>query len=172
MASQAGEDERLRMQGKKQAVSPRAGRVGPCSRVRTAGARPRSHLHAVPHLPGSVGGATASGVATATTRRRLGVGKMGDGPQRGEPERALMRAVLEDAIRCLVGEGRPLARRGRLAAQARKWVTTRDARWPYSFDNVCYALNLVPEGARRRLLGSREMAAVIFRRVIQAALAP
>jgi hypothetical protein len=38
--------------------------------------------------------------------------------QRGEPERALMRAVLEDAIRCLVGEGRPLARRVRLVAQA------------------------------------------------------
>ena len=83
-----------------------------------------------------------------------------------------MRAVLEDAIRCLVGEGRPLARRARLAAQARKWVATREGHSPYSFDNVCYALNLTPEGVRRCLLGSREMAAVICQRVIQAALAP
>ena len=172
MTDQAGEGERLRMHTGKQAASPRGRRVGPCSRVRTAGARPRSYLRAVSHLPGSVGGATASGLATGTTRRRLGVGKMGDGPQRGEPERALMRAVLEDAIRCLVGEGRPLARRVRLAAQARKWVTTPDARWPYSFDNVCYALNLVPESVRRRLLGSREMAAAICQRVVQAAMAP
>jgi len=44
MADQAGEGECLRMHGEKQAVSPCAGRVGPCSRVRSAGARPRSSL--------------------------------------------------------------------------------------------------------------------------------
>jgi hypothetical protein len=172
MSEQAGEGERLHTRGEERTASPYTGRAKTCSRLRSAGARPHSYLRAVPHLPASVDGAAASGVATGTMRRRLGVGKMGEGPQRGEPERALMRAVLEDAIRCLVGEGRPLARRALLAAQARKWVAKRDARWPYSFDNVCCALNLAPEAVRPCLLGSRQMAVAIYQRVTRAALAP
>src|SRR5207245_7357753 len=42
------------------------------------------------------------------------------GPSAGE--RALMRAVLEDAIRCLRGEAGPVHQRTRLAAEARSWI--------------------------------------------------
>jgi hypothetical protein len=96
---------------------------------------------------------------------------MGDRPRPGEPERALMRAVLEDAIRCLAGEGRPLAHRAQLAAKARNWVATCDTHWPYSFDNVCSGLDLEPDRVRARLLGSREVLTTICTRVARTVLA-
>src|SRR5439155_20950884 len=53
------------------------------------------------------------------------------GPAAGE--RALMRAVLEDAVRCLVGEVGPRRQRGQLAAEAREWIEAGDLCWPFSF---------------------------------------
>src|SRR5438046_8418742 len=47
-------------------------------------------------------------------------------------ERALMRAVLEDAIRCLVGEVGPPHQRGALAAEARERIETADPHRPLS----------------------------------------
>ena len=67
-------------------------------------------------------------------------------------ERALMRAVLEDAIRCLVGEVGPPHQRGALAAEAREWIETADPRWPFSFENLCDGLGLEAGNLRRRLL--------------------
>ena len=67
-------------------------------------------------------------------------------------ERALMRAVLEDAIRCLVGEVGPPHQRGALAAEAREWIETADPRWPFSFENLCDGLGLEAANLRRRLL--------------------
>lgn len=68
-------------------------------------------------------------------------------------ERALRFAILMDAIRCLAGTpgGR---RRDRLvlARRAEVWVRRRDTRWPFSFDNVCDALNIDAERMRRYLL--------------------
>src|SRR5438477_6431231 len=72
------------------------------------------------------------------------------GPAAGE--RALMRAVLEDGIRCLIGEVGPRHQRGALAAEAREWIETADSRWPYSFENVCDSLGLHAANLRRRLL--------------------
>src|SRR3989454_5460903 len=72
------------------------------------------------------------------------------GPAAGE--RALMRAVLEDAIRCLVGELGPRHQRGALAAEARQWIEIADPRWPFSFENVCDGLGLNAANLRRRLL--------------------
>src|SRR3989442_1057116 len=72
------------------------------------------------------------------------------GPAAGE--RALMRAVLEDAIRCLVGELRPRRQRGALAAEAREWIEVADPRWPFSFENVCDGLGLDAANLRCRLL--------------------
>jgi len=72
------------------------------------------------------------------------------GPAAGE--RALMRAVLEDAIRCLVGELGPRHQRGALAAEAREWIEVADPRWPFSFENVCDGLGLDAATLRRRLL--------------------
>jgi len=72
------------------------------------------------------------------------------GPAAGE--RALMRAVLEDGIRCLIGEVGPRHQRGALAAEARQWIETADPRWPFSFENVCDGLGLEATNLRRRLL--------------------
>ena len=72
------------------------------------------------------------------------------GPSAGE--RALMRAVLEDAIRCLTGEAGLVHQRTRLAAEARSWIEASDPRWPYSFENLCDGLGLDAANLRRRLL--------------------
>ena len=71
-------------------------------------------------------------------------------------ELALMRAVLVDAIRCLGGEVGPSRQRAKLAAEAKAWIETRNARWAFSFENVCDQLGVDPERVRGRLL---EMAA-------------
>jgi len=66
----------------------------------------------------------------------------------GEGERALMRAVLTDAIKCLSGAGRE----GQLLkADARRWLASRDVLWPFSFENICGALDLDAPTLRRRL---------------------
>jgi len=62
-----------------------------------------------------------------------------------------MHAVLEDAIRCLHGGGSPMRERLALAAEARAWVEARDGRWPYSFENICEALDIDPKRLRVRL---------------------
>ena len=72
------------------------------------------------------------------------------GPAAGE--RALMRAVLEDAVHCLVGEVGPRRQRGQLAAEAREWIEAGDSRWPFSFENVCDALGFHAPSLRGRLL--------------------
>ena len=74
---------------------------------------------------------------------------------RGRGERALMCAVLEDAIRCLMGQGYPGHSRGLLAARARAWVAARDLRWPFSFECICDALGIESSALRRHLLRDR-----------------
>jgi hypothetical protein len=69
-----------------------------------------------------------------------------------EPERRLAFAVLADAVRCfqlnLGAEGR---RKNREFAEAQSWLfeTTDDG--PFSFDSVCYLLELHPASLRRAL---------------------
>jgi len=72
------------------------------------------------------------------------------GPAFGE--RALMRAVLEEAIHCLAGETGPVDERARLAAKARAWVADDDLQWPFSFLNLCDALGFSAGALRARLL--------------------
>lgn len=90
------------------------------------------------------------------------------GPAAGE--RALLRAVLEDAIRCMAGEIGPVRERPVLAAEARAWVGDRDRQWPMSFENVCDALGFAPEALRDRLL--RDHPVLAFVDVSDARLAP
>jgi hypothetical protein len=77
------------------------------------------------------------------------------GPAAGE--RALMRAVLEDATRCLAGEIGPVRERPQLAAEARAWIEDDDTRWPYSFANVCDSLGFDIDSLRSRLLQDAPM---------------
>ena len=73
--------------------------------------------------------------------------------ERGSGERALLCAVLGDAVRCLTRTiGGREEDQVRLAIQARRWIMKRGEDWPYSFDNVCVALGLHPRLVRRRLL--------------------
>jgi hypothetical protein len=67
-------------------------------------------------------------------------------------ERALMLAVLEDAINCLHGDAGPARERRQLAADSRAWFTSGDMRWPFSFPNLCEALGFEPDVLRARLL--------------------
>ncbi len=70
----------------------------------------------------------------------------------GAPERALMRAMLQDAVLCLLGEAAPADERTRLAADARYWVESCSREWVFSFESVCDALGIDPDYARRNLL--------------------
>src|SRR5206468_4054491 len=72
------------------------------------------------------------------------------GPAAGE--RGLMRAVMEDAVRCLSGQVGPVRERPQLAVEARAWIETVDYRWPYSFVNVCDHLGFEAEQLRALLL--------------------
>ena len=68
-------------------------------------------------------------------------------------EKALMLAVLEDAIRCFQEYFRTTRARPRmLSRQAERWIRTRDWNWPFSFNNVCEALGIDPDCMRDTLL--------------------
>ena len=69
----------------------------------------------------------------------------------GTAERALMRAVLGDAVLCLLYGDRN-AKRAALAREARRWIQSPDRQWPFSFENVCAALGIESTWFRRRLL--------------------
>ena len=64
-------------------------------------------------------------------------------------EKALMLAVLEDAIRCLYHRSRVP---GRLAREAEAWIRAKDPRWPFSFVNVCAHLDIDVDRLRAVLL--------------------
>jgi hypothetical protein len=66
-----------------------------------------------------------------------------------QPEKRLMLAVLEEAIatfqRHVVAENR---RSQRLVEEVECWASGTETDWPFSFENVCAALNLEPEYLR------------------------
>ena len=67
--------------------------------------------------------------------------------------RALMLAVLEDAVRCIQEghHGRRFHAR-RLAAEAEAWVRSDRTSWPFSFVNICEVLGFDAGAVRGRLL--------------------
>lgn len=67
-------------------------------------------------------------------------------------ERALMCAVLEDAVECLAGRRAPQRLRAQLATEARVWLEDRDRHWPFSFERICATLDLDADKLRARLL--------------------
>jgi hypothetical protein len=67
--------------------------------------------------------------------------------------RALMLAVLEDAIRCIEeGRGRCRFDIRRRAAEAEAWVRCDRGEWPFSYVNICEVLGFDPDAVRVRLL--------------------
>jgi hypothetical protein len=66
--------------------------------------------------------------------------------------RALMEAILEDAISCVQKQAlTPSRRHARLAREAEQWISADNTTWVFSFLNVCAALGLEPDYLRTRL---------------------
>lgn len=54
-----------------------------------------------------------------------------------------MLAVLSDAIECYQKYATATTRRGRnLFTNAERWINSRDASWPYSFEHICDVLSI------------------------------
>ncbi len=79
-----------------------------------------------------------------------------------EPEKALLMAVLEDAIHQYLKYSRALDRDGQERfREVADWIMADDDRWIFSFKNVCELLSLDPDFVRRSVLerktpGARE----------------
>ena len=70
-----------------------------------------------------------------------------------EPEKKLMLAVLDDAIRCLLDNRSARSPdKKKLYDQAAQWITEEGGDWIFSFDNVCEALGFSPDYVRGGLL--------------------
>ena len=70
-------------------------------------------------------------------------------------ERALMRAVLLDAVDCVAASR---GRRPAWATDARAWLDSRDRDWPYAFERVCDTLGMDAAAIRRDVLDVRATA--------------
>jgi hypothetical protein len=69
------------------------------------------------------------------------------------PARALALAVVEQAVTDLSDQRFARTRRGqRVYWETYRWITAEDREWPYSFVNLCAALGLDVDAARRAIL--------------------
>lgn|SRR5262249_43078243 len=74
------------------------------------------------------------------------------------PEERLMFAVLTDAVECFQKYHRGQSRKSRvLFAEAAEWIESRDASWPFSFEQICQALNFNPSYLRMGLTRWRSL---------------
>lgn len=72
------------------------------------------------------------------------------------PERQMMLAILEDAVACYRKTlKRPRQNPDILARQAEFWIRLDEWNSPFSFNNICEALNMDPGSTRELILSSR-----------------
>ena len=72
-------------------------------------------------------------------------------------ERALAAGVLRQAMVDLRKFRNAKGALGReLYADARSWFISNDGEWPYSFVNVCHALDLTPESTRAEIFADEQ----------------
>ena len=70
-----------------------------------------------------------------------------------EPEKSLMLAILEDAVRSYQENLLSQQKRAKkLFADAAEWIAETGSAWIFSFESVCDALDLNPAYVRRGLL--------------------
>jgi hypothetical protein len=70
-----------------------------------------------------------------------------------EREKKLMFAVLTDAIECFQKYSKGKSRRSqKLFCNAEAWIRCRDSSWPFSFENICEALDINPNYLRLGLM--------------------
>ena len=74
-----------------------------------------------------------------------------------EPEKALMLAVLEDAVACIQKHRQSSdVKEKRLFRDTKNWILTDNDDWVFSFSNVCETLGLAPGLLRRALIQMEE----------------
>lgn len=67
-------------------------------------------------------------------------------------EKRLMLAVLEEAVATYQRHVDVKSRHGqRVFQEAEDWIQSRDASWPFAFENICHALEIDPGFLRRGL---------------------
>jgi hypothetical protein len=67
-------------------------------------------------------------------------------------EKRLVLSVLEDAVECFMKYIDASTKKSqRLFRDAEVWITLKDKKWVFSFDNVCEALGIDPDYLRRGL---------------------
>ena len=70
-----------------------------------------------------------------------------------EPERALMLAVLEDAINCFKDNlSAENANKKLLFDEAEEWILDTSTDWVFSFESICEVFELNPQYVRQALL--------------------
>ncbi len=73
-------------------------------------------------------------------------------PQTERPEVSLMRAVLEEALKCFQYQFcLRSTETQRLAREAESWFFSDETDWPFAFVNICEALHFEPTYIRRGL---------------------
>jgi len=66
-----------------------------------------------------------------------------------QPEKRLMLAVLEDAVKTFQDSLATVNhRRPRLLREVEEWFASTDVTWPFSFENVCTVLGIDPDSLR------------------------
>ncbi|MBI4527937.1 MAG: hypothetical protein HY695_29430 [Deltaproteobacteria bacterium] len=86
-----------------------------------------------------------------------------------EPEEKLMFAILEDAVACFQKHLLTQNTRGKnLFREVEEWILAKDARWVFSFENICEVLGFDPGFLREGLIKwkSRQLRAHARPRVI------
>jgi hypothetical protein len=75
-----------------------------------------------------------------------------------EPEKKLMLAVLEDAVRCFQDNvNAQNGRRKKLFDEVEEWILEENGDWLFSFDSICEVLGFHPRYVRQGLLRWKEM---------------
>lgn len=75
-----------------------------------------------------------------------------------EPERELMLAILEDAVKTLQeNHGALTVKKKRLFEETREWVLSDDPAWIFSFVSICAALGFNPDYLRKGLSRWRDL---------------
>ena len=74
-----------------------------------------------------------------------------------EPEKRLMLALLDDAIRCFKDNlSAQTDRKKKLFEETERWIVDTGSDWIFSFDHVCETLGFSPEYMRQGLLRWKE----------------
>ena len=100
--------------------------------------------------------AAVSGIDSTITQEYLSTFRRSE---QFEPEFALLRAILEDAVHCYRKYQSAQDRAGRERfLEVEAWIMASHSDWIFSFENVCELLGIDPVYVRQKLSGRKENA--------------